>query len=382
MRNKADYQLYPRTHKSGKKVFYYYAYDFTGRRISKSTGQTTETAARNWVNLQIKAGKLITSGSIRFGDWARDWWVWGKCKYIESRRGMIGHSHADLQRWYLVTYIIPHFENAKLEEISPGDVEQWIGKMLREGKSPSLVNHCLRTFNTMLNEAERLEHVTRNPARTVRRIPEPKKERKLLTTDEVGKLFAEENYQKYWHSHIVHYTINLLAASTGLRMGELQALTVDNCFPDHIHVVGSWTRNHGLVGDSEQKRHERYVPIPSVTSEKLSHLCDTMQSGFVFSVNRKEPINHSSIAQFYRETTTRAGIDAKARGLSFHSWRHWFNTVMRSQGVADAKLRDLTGHRSELMTDRYTDFRPEDFADVKLIQDSLFNKTPPGITHT
>ena len=34
----------------------------------------------------------------------------------------------------------------------------------------------------------------------------------------------------------------------------------------------------------------------------------------------------------------------------------------------------MTGHKSELMTDNYTDYRPEDFEDVKLIQDSLFVK--------
>jgi integrase len=372
MRQKSDYQLYPRSLKSGKKVYYYYAYDHTGKRRGKSTGQTTLSAARNWVNRQLKQGNLVTSGAVRFSDWARDWWIWDKCGYIKSCRGAIGRMHADQQRWYLTTYILPYFQAMKLENIGPSDVEAWIAKLQRDGRSANMINHCLRTLNTMFNEAERLEHVTRNPARTVRRLREPKKEIKLLTVEEVGKLFADENYATFWSSHIVHYTLNLMAASTGLRMGELQALTVDNCYPDHIHVVGSWTRHYGVVGDSEQKRHERYVPLPSVTAAKLQQLCNKMGGGWVFTVNRTEPVNHSTIAQFFRRTMERAGIDAKGRGLSFHSWRHWFNTTMRSHGVDGSKLRGLTGHQSEQMTDRYTDYRPEDFADVKQIQDTLF----------
>lgn len=32
--------------------------------------------------------------------------------------------------------------------------------------------------------------------------------------------------------------------------------------------------------------------------------------------------------------------------------------------ISDPKLRMLTGHKSEEMSDHYTLFRPEDFADV------------------
>jgi integrase len=41
-------------------------------------------------------------------------------------------------------------------------------------------------------------------------------------------------------------TINLLAASTGMRMGEIQALQVGNIFDNHVHVEYSWARKYGL----------------------------------------------------------------------------------------------------------------------------------------
>ena len=172
---KQDYTLFSRTLPSGKKVVYYQYYDSAGKRQKKSTGQTTPPRARNWLNGKIKRGELMPIGQIRFGEWAKNWWVWGKCDYIRSRRGEVGHSHADIQRSYLTKHILPYFEKMLLSDIGPRDVEAWVNKMLKEGKPDSMVNHCLRTMNVMFNEAERLELILRNPARTVRRLPEKKR---------------------------------------------------------------------------------------------------------------------------------------------------------------------------------------------------------------
>jgi len=222
-RAKSEYQLYPRTHPSGKKIWYVYTYDKQGKRVGRSTGHTTKTAAERWVKLKMQRGEIAPGSADRFGVWAADWWIWGKCKYIQSRRGQVGHSHADTQRAYLVTHITPYFKNMRIDAIGPQDVETWVSDMLANGKSASMVNHCLRTLNVMFNEAERLELITRNPARTVRRLPEPKKRRVLLTVAEVADLFDDKNYRAYWHENNLHYTINLVAASTGLRLGEIQA---------------------------------------------------------------------------------------------------------------------------------------------------------------
>jgi hypothetical protein len=46
-----DFTLYVRVAPSGKRVIYFYAYDENNRRTAgRSTGQTTKTAARVFVN--------------------------------------------------------------------------------------------------------------------------------------------------------------------------------------------------------------------------------------------------------------------------------------------------------------------------------------------
>lgn len=43
--------------------------------------------------------------------------------------------------------------------------------------------------------------------------------------------------------------------------------------------------------------------------------------------------------------------------------------------VADAKVRKLSGHRSEAMMEHYTHFDPAAFGDVKRIQESIARAT-------
>ena len=56
------------------------------------------------------------------------------------------------------------------------------------------------------------------------------------------------------------------------------------------------------------------------------------------------------------------------RNLSFHGWRQFFNTTMRTNNISDSKLQKLTGHKSQAMTDHYTHFKADDFQDVQKIQ--------------
>jgi len=63
--------------------------------------------------------------------------------------------------------------------------------------------------------------------------------------------------------------------------------------------------------------------------------------------------------------------ERQKRNITFHSWRHFFNSTMRSR-VPDSKLKLLTGHRSQEMTERYTHFNVKDYQDVKMIQEQIF----------
>ena len=48
-----------------------------------------------------------------------------------------------------------------------------------------------------------------------------------------------------WRDHR-QFVINVLAASTGARMGEIRGLLLENVFPDHLEIQHGWEDHSGL----------------------------------------------------------------------------------------------------------------------------------------
>lgn len=66
--------------------------------------------------------------------------------------------------------------------------------------------------------------------------------------------------------------------------------------------------------------------------------------------------------------------DRRQRRITFHSHRHFLNTLLRSNGVAGSKVRQITGHRSPQMSAGYTHYRAEDFREVVTVKERLFSQ--------
>ncbi len=66
-----------------------------------------------------------------------------------------------------------------------------------------------------------------------------------------------------------------------------------------------------------------------------------------------------------------SGEVSRERGITFHAWRHFLNSLMRSNGVSDAKTRRVTGHRTAAMTEWYTSWAAVDISEVVTIQEGL-----------
>jgi len=238
-------------------------------------------------------------------------------------------------------------------------------------------NHALTCLNVVMKEAVRLEYIHTNPAEKVRRLIEKPKEKGILTIDEMHILFDENNIDKIWNGDVQQFTFNLLSASTGMRMNECQALQVQYVNEKYINVFWGWGRRYGLIPPKRNSR--RKIPIPSKTSQYLFNLIDNshyrLSEDLVFhGKDRNTPIRNEFILKRLYEALEHIGISSRdriKRNLTFHSWRFFYNTLIRGR-VPDVKLRRLTGHRSEQMSDWYTRFNVSDYQDVLQIQEEYF----------
>ena len=344
----------------------------------KSTCETTKTRAENWARKEWRAGRTTTRENLTFATFAANWWKWGECDYIRGKlaRGKrMSRSYADIQRGNLEHYILPYFGAKKLARITRRTVEAWVLNLgERESLGAVSVNHNLATLKVMTNDAFERGLIPTNPAAKVEGVKESPKERQILTLEEVRLLFADGALSEKWEGSLSYFTLNLLAASTGLRMGEIQGLQVQHVHPGYVAVVYAWERKYGLKEPKWGSARE--VPIPAKVSRYLSQVVEGSpykepESLVFHGRDGSCPICHKDILEALYAALQRIGISGEQRerrNVTFHSWRHLFNSLCRSR-IPDYKLQRLTGHRTQEMTEHYTHLNLADFADVVALQE-------------
>lgn len=223
-----QFYLHKRPRKKGKPIFYV---SFPGENGSRSTalstGQTSKTAAENWAReFLAKGGSLPMQGRLTTGEYAEKWWT-DECDYIAGRvaRGHhISKGYARVRRSYLTRYLIPQFGNMRLTEMSAKMVEEWLMGMYKAGRlTPATCNRCLGTLSVMMKEAVRLGYINGSPTSVIEPLKENPKPRGVLSLEVTRRLFDPETAVAVW-GDARHFTENLLSASTGMRLGEVQGL--------------------------------------------------------------------------------------------------------------------------------------------------------------
>ena len=388
MRYHEPFTVFPRTLSSGRVVWYYRAYDESrpqNRTPAYSTGATTKTSARAHCRKLQDRGELIPepggprTGPPSFGAFARDFWTWGHSPYIEARlrfsdpqQPAVSRRHADDMASVLRQHVMPAFGRRRLDSITPTQVETFALRLRDGGLSGKRVNNVVSCLRTILAEAHRAGLLAFDPMRkgVIRAVGTVPKERGRLTLDEVARLFDEEAISTAWKGHLLYRAVNLTAAATGMRQGEILAVRDEDVRDDHVHVAHSWSPRYGL--GPTKTRQVRDVPLPPRMLQAIAPFCGT--GGFVFSMNGGDsPCTGNRATEALYTGLAAIGVTDRAeRNVTFHSWRHWLNTVLRARGVPDDLIRRVVGHGTAAMTDRYTVYLAEDFHAVATAQQEVF----------
>jgi len=113
--------------------------------------------------------------------------------------------------------------------------------------------------------------LTENPARHARPVRVKRPERTILTPREVAGLFTTS---ELW-GDFRHYAINVLAATTGMRMGELRALLVENVKSDHVEIRRSWEQGYGPRAPKADSMRD--IPMSPIVSAILARLIEEIR---------------------------------------------------------------------------------------------------------
>ena len=234
----------------------------------------------------------------------------------------------------------PLFKNYMLHEITINDVNGFIGLKISDLKAAT-INRKLSILRAMLNQAKADGFSV--PGFKIKEIPNKEsRPPKYFTVKELELIYKEDDLYPHWWKFL---------ANTGLRMGEMRQLRIEDIHKDSIHVVSS-------AAQRTKSGKWRYIPINKSARESL----DLFDMSGEYLLPRQH--NDSPITRF-RRICERAGIKKEKWGV--HCLRHTFASHLVMSNVPLRTVQILLGHASIQTTERYAHLSPD------YLKDSLGN---------
>lgn len=364
MRVTEPYIIFPRTLKSGKIVFYYQVRFSDGRRSSAlSTGETSLSKAKRKIQKLYNDGLLcrdsasvnFKSFAVHFFDKESEYYTFQATTGKPIKDSSL-HSYVKL----LNNQLMPFFETYELKNITKSTIKNWI-IWANQYWSSKTINNAHGVLNILFESALDKELISRNPLSNLRFCPVEKKERNLLTVDELKQIY---NYT--WSSEVQRQMF-FMALLTGMRIGEISALKKDDVHTDFIDVKHTYSDKFGL--GSTKTGENRKVPVIDVfTSESKTEW-------FFEGMTPDKPMLSHAVYNAFTRICDKIGIDRKQRGLTIHSLRNFFISYLQQNNVSESKIKAVVGHKDKSnMTEHYTYWTPDMFPEIYEIQEKLYKE--------
>ena len=306
-------------------------YDGTGKRIQKVVSEAT--CREQAINaLQRELSKTFDKAhgiekpreeKIGFRDFAKIYHT----DYMQTVRRNFRPDTYRLQ------VLCGYFKNIDLRTITPLDIERFRASRLKRGNSKSTVNRYLQLLKKMFNLAIEEGYLEENVIKKVKLFSEKDNLKERILTEKEQRTLLKNSSDSL-------KPILLVALNTGMRRAEILGLTWSQIDFETRRIKVEKTKS-GKV---------RHIPIEDDLFKQILNLKNKDgQSPFVFfNPETKQP--YQDMKTGFKRACRISGIE----GLRFHDLRHTFATRLVANGVDIETVRDLLGHHSIVITQRYT----------------------------
>lgn len=275
--------------------------------------------------------------------------------------------------------------NIRVSDFTTLTLQRYYNKLTKEGKTASQIKNLNKLLKKFFYYAIHEGYIVKNPCNRVQ-IKGKEKERKIETfsEQEIEKIKQMEECQ-------VKYII-LFALATGLRLGEILALTEKDIINGMVNVNKSLSEVRVFKSPAEwyyedrvetpkSKNSIREVPIPTTfipNLKKIKRIKKEQQlkmgsaylmNDLLFPSTMGTFINPKNFRRIYKRGLEKTGIKYK----SFHCLRHTYATKLLENGASLVAVSRLLGHTTTKTTEIYAhvtkDFKRQE---AELLAD-LFN---------
>jgi integrase len=321
-----------------------------GQRVSIGTYKTkaaAEVAFAAAISEQQRGAWVAPDkGRVTLADYA---WSWLDTR-LTSRGDPLRPKTKELYDGFLRLHILPSLGAVPLSQLNTARIRSWHATLLATGPGASSVAKCYRLLRTILTTAVEDGLIVSNPCSIKGAGIEPADERTLPTLAQVNALADAIQPQLR--------LLVILAAFSGLRRGELLALTRGDIDLLHRSVDVRRQRletrggNH-LVGPPKTDAGRRTLVLPGIVVPELeAHLAQWVapdRDALLFPGARGGPLR---LCVWQREWT-RARRSVGLEQVHLHDLRHVAGTLAAATGASTKELMHRLGHASPRAALRY-----------------------------
>ncbi len=334
----------------------------SGRRIRRYlSGPSADSVLAKMTDLQSEVARGVTSAGpkLKTGTYLARW--------IDGLGSTVRPATERGYRQHVEGYWIPLIGSVPLARLAPRDVEQAMATLTARGLSATTVRGARATLRRCLGRAIRDGLIARNPASLATPPRQPHREIEYLPIPAIRRVIeatAGDELGAAW----------TIALTTGVRLGELAALSWSDVGPDDLTLTvrralardasGGWS-----LGETKTARSRRTVPLPAAARAALAdqrgrqdaararagNAWQGRRDDLIFTDSLGRPIPPGTLSKAWRETADRLGVDVPFRAL-----RHSAATAWLTSGVPLVLVSEALGHTGVSITvAHYSAIAPE-----------------------
>lgn len=276
-------------------------------------------------------------------------------------------------RMVLGKHVLPYFGQRRLCDITKLDVQQFVADKFRQGLAWQTVRNAWIVLSSVLDAAVDYSYLNSNPARGVKfPVQGLRKEPRILNSEALEKLLKQ--LREPYRSMVI------LAALTGLRVGELLALRWRMVDLTAGTIRISESVFHGQVQLPKSERSIRTIPIGPQTRVLL----EEHRKRFAANWGEERLLFPNQLGGPHRESNLLERVlrpAAKAAGLervTWHQLRHIHASVLDDIGVPAKIAQQQLGHAAiETTLNFYTHAIPDTHRRaIESLEQALFPVVP------
>ena len=350
-----------------KQIGKYWYYKLPDMTAFKTTGETVKAVAKHKVSEMVKAN-MAGKQNLLFKVYAEPFFDWNRCPHATRLRAegkRIGERYCIHERRWLEKYVLnSSLANKRIGDIRRGDLLDFRASLQAKGVSGNNINSIIKAIKVIFSEAVYREDIPYNPADKLGGVKTNNKEVGIFEEEELVALFGNPANSLFWRKP-ADYICFLIAATTGMRCGEVLALRWGNVHLDkhYIHICDAWKDDCHTVSGLPKSGKVRDVVMPQYLINRLIEYRNVSAyiapGDLVVCTDDGKAYTYYAWYNAFQKALYGIGITddvIEARHLKPHSFRHTLNTLMREKGVNPDIIRLMLGWSDANIQNNYTHF--------------------------